>query len=393
MGYGLASRVPRASHRALRIGVVGLRGMPSNYSGIERVSEELYPSLVERGHEVTVYCRPHHQTESRSEFKGVRLVQTGAIAISQVETFSQAISSFLYSVRAGRFDVIHLHALAPALVSAGYRLKRVPTVLTIHGLDWQRAKWKGLGSIVLKQAERWGVRYADEIIVVSQDLKDYFWKRYARRTTLVYNAIDFSEKVSAEPCPAAMTYGLRPQRYVIFVGRLVPEKRVNDLITAFGRLESDYNLVIAGDGASGYVSRLKGLARRDKRILFVGQQTRSQLRELFSCAAAYILPSELEGFPLSLIECVGYGVPAIASDIPPHRELLGSIKGYDLLFRVRDTTDLTARLARVLSRPQQYKRVAEIAREHVKSKLSLEEMVDRTEEVLIRAADRRLSRR
>src|SRR6185295_11492746 len=174
----------------LRIAVVGMRGLPSSYSGIERVGEQLYPALRRRGHEITVFGRRSHMTEPVSEFLGVKVVQTPTADWAPLETVSQAFSSFPYASQRGKFDVVHVHAEAPALTLIGYWLKRIPIVWTIHGLDWQRARWKGPGSIILKQAERSGVRFADEIIVVSNDLKEYFWRQYNRNTNLVYNALN-----------------------------------------------------------------------------------------------------------------------------------------------------------------------------------------------------------
>jgi glycosyltransferase involved in cell wall biosynthesis len=274
----------------------------------------------------------------------------------------------------------------------GYRLKRVPTVLTVHGLDWQRAKWKGVGAVVLKQAERCGVRFADEIIVVSSSLKDYFFEQYTRHTTLIHNAIKFQPASLPGDGSVIAQYGLRPQRYVVFVGRLVPEKRVDDLIRAFRQVETDFKLAIVGEGAAGHVSDLKSLAGSDPRIIFTGLQEQARLHELFHFAAAYVLPSELEGFPLSLMECIGHGVPAIVSDIPPHRELLEPVRDYNLFFSVRNAAELSERLSGVLSDPQRYRQLAEAAREYVRQAFSIEQMVDRTEEVLLRAFNRHRSR-
>src|SRR5262249_26272586 len=151
------------------------------------------------------------------------------------------------------------------------------------------------------QAERSGVRFADQIIVVSNDLKEYFWRQYNRHTYLVYNALN-SEPIATEGDNAAIArHELQPQHYVIFVGRLVPEKRVDDLINAFRQLKTDSKLVVTGTGPVGYVSYLKMLAESDRRIVFTGLLERPVLDQLFRFAAAYVLPSELEGFPMSLL--------------------------------------------------------------------------------------------
>jgi glycosyltransferase involved in cell wall biosynthesis len=371
--------------RRLRIAVVGMRGLPSTYSGIERIGEQLYPALRRRGHKITVFGRKTHMTEAVNEFRGVNVVQTSTIDWQPLETLSQAFSSFFRASQRGEFDVVHVHAEAPALLLMGYWLKRIPTVWTIHGLDWQRARWKGAGSMILKQAERSGVRFADQIIVVSNALKEYFWRQYNRHTNLVYNALT-SELVATECDNAAITrHELQPQHYVIFVGRLVPEKRVDDLINAFRQLKTDSKLVVIGTGSPGYVSYLKMLAELDRRIIFTGLLERPALAPVFRSAAAYVSASELEGFPMSLLECVEHSVPAVVSDIAPHRELLEGVARYDLFFRVGDLSALSARLSSVLNNPRHYQEVAQTAREHLHKKFPFEKMVDSTENIFLKA--------
>jgi glycosyltransferase involved in cell wall biosynthesis len=379
---------PAYSRRPLRIAVVGMRGMPSNYSGIERVGEELYPALVERGHEVTVFARPGNSPADIADFRGVRVIRTGGISWPPLETLSQSLSTFRRAAQAHRFDLVHLHALAPALIAAGYRARRVPTILTVHGLDWQRARWKGLGSLVLKQAERCGVRFANEIIVVSTALQEYYRTSYGRATTVVHNALDFPESETAAHSPDLARYDLQPDQYILFVGRLVPEKRIDDAINAFRSLKTDCKLAIVGSGPRRYTEYLQSLAQPDRRVIFTGRLEQDEVRSLFKGAAAFVLPSELEGLPLSLIEGIGYGVPAIVSDIPPHRELLDSDGSNGLFFRVRDTTGLKMQFSRALSEREERRRVARDAQANLRARFSVKEMVNRTEQVFLRAAAR-----
>lgn len=376
---------PIPTNKSLRIAVVGMRGIPSNYSGIERVGEELYPKLAERGHQITVFARPTENTAKTSDFRGVLVVQTNILPWSPLETLSQAVTTFIPATWYGRFDLVHLHALAPALFSFGYRWKRIPTVWTIHGLDWQRAKWKGPGAVVLKQSERFGVRSVNEIIVVSSDLKKYYWENYGRATTVIHNAVSFGDI----PPPGDFRiadYGLHDGQYLLFVGRIVPEKRIDDLIIAYRQVRTDCKLVIVGSGPEKYENYLRQLAQDDPRLIFTGALDKIGVYSLLRAAQAFVLPSELEGLPVALIECINQSLPAVVSDIPPHRELFEQVSEYDLFFKVRDTKELAFQISRVLNNQEKYRSIARRAQAKIQSKLLVEQMVERTEDVFQRAA-------
>lgn len=384
-----------SSSRRLRIAAIGLRGLPSAYSGLERSSEGLYAELARRGHEITVYCRPEYVPAPGATHRGIRLQSAPALKRRSLDTLSHVTASTLHALVRGRHDVIHLHALAPGLLAPLCRLAGVPVVGTVQGLDWQRAKWKGAGSAVLRRAERALVRNADEIIVVSRDLQAYFAETYGRATRWVPNGVEpvaaHSADDAAAHARALADLGLEPGSYVLFAGRLVPEKRVQDLITAFRAVPGPQRLAIAGEGGytDGYVRELHELAAADPRITFTGFQSGTALEALFRNAAAYVLPSELEGLPMSLLECMQYGTPAIASGIPPHVELLGDVAGYDLFFPAGDAAALADRLQRVLSDPARYAPVAARAQDHVRRAHSWRAVADATEAVFDDVLSRR----
>jgi glycosyltransferase involved in cell wall biosynthesis len=344
----------------LRIAVIGVRAIPNDYSGLERSCECLFPRLVERGHEVTVYCRPGALTPQRQSYRGVRLMLTPALTGRSLETLSHAATSLAHAMIRGGYDLIHFHALAPNLLAPISRLARIPTVATVHGLDWQRAKWKGLASAVLQLSEWVMVNNVNAVICVSRHLQDYYMHRYQCETAYIPNGISPARTGCRPADDVLREFGLNDRPYVAFVGRLVPEKRVHDLIAAFAEIETDHRLVIVGDGrhSEGYARLLRHTARTDRRVVFTGHQSGEALWALQSRAAVYVSPSELEGLPNAVLENMAYGVPMVLSDIAPHRELLNGLDDYDLFFRVGDAAGLADRLRLVMADSAKYRSIA-----------------------------------
>ena len=374
----------------LRIAVIGPRGIPSSYSGIERVTESLYGALAARGHEVTVYCRPEYVEQSPQFYKGIRLIGTGAVNGRSLGTVSHVFTSSFHALRRERYDVVHLHALAPGLVAPLYRWWGVPTVATVHGIDWQRAKWKGLGARVLHRAERWLVGSVDELITVSRDLEDYYRRAYGRASSLIPNGTDLTPDA---PLDTALLerLGLAAGEYVLFVARLVPEKRVEDLIRAFRAVETRVRLAIVGDSShtDAYAAGLRREAAGDPRVVFTGVQPRANVESLFRGATAFVLPSELEGMSMALLQALEMGVPSIVSSLPVHHELLDRIEGYDLFFAPGDVAALQERLHRVLTQRDRYRRVALRAQAHIRRAHSWPAIAEQTERLYHRLVQRR----
>ncbi len=364
----------------LRIAVIGPRGIPSSYSGIERVVESLYGALATRGHDITVYCRPEFVDRSPQFYKGIRLVSTRAVNGRSMGTVSHVFTSSVHALMRERYDVVHLHALAPGLAAPLYRRFNVPTVATVHGIDWQRAKWKGLGARVLRQAERWLVRSVDELITVSSDLEEYYRATYSRASSLIPNGTDLTPET---PLDAALLerLGLSPGAYVLFVARLVPEKRLEDLIRAFRDVDTRVRLAVVGDSShtDAYAAALRHEAASDSRVVFTGVQPRANVETLFRGAAAFVLPSELEGMSMALLQALEMGVPSIVSGLPVHHELLDRIEGYDLFFDAGDVAALRERLHRVLTQRDRYRRVALRAQAHIRRAHSWPAIAEQTE--------------
>lgn len=381
-----------SSRGGLRIAVIGTRGIPGAYSGVERVAEILYPRLVERGHDVTVYCRTDPGRRGPERYRGVQRVELPALRHRSLETLSHNLLSLVHALSRRRYDVVQLEAVAAGLLSGTCRIGRAATVVRVHGLDWQRAKWGRLAARVLRAGEAAAARHADEIIVVSSELKRHFARTYGRDVAFIPNGIPEDRgapRTSPHLLPAECR--LVPGRYFVCISRIVPEKRIEDAILALRRVPGPHALAIAGTASytDAYVARLRSLAAADGRIVFTGFRSGVELDALLEHATAFVSPSELEGLPMSVLECIGRGVPAVLSDIAPHRELVGGTCGERLLHPVRDVAALADRMRRVAADPVRYRAAADAVRTHVRRTFSWSTIVDRTESILHAAIERR----
>jgi glycosyltransferase involved in cell wall biosynthesis len=377
---------PSASRRPLRIAVVGARGLPSNYSGVECVVEELYPRLAARGHTITLYA---HQVGGRqkSNYKGVQVIPIWTSSWPTLGAISYTAGSAAAICKSRNFDVVHLHAVASGLAIHMLRAAGIPTVWTVHGADWKRRRWSGAGSAVLKHARGFAIRHSQEIIVASRDLQLYFLSSHHRCTHLVYHTVDVPVREMTSDISVLSTWGLMPGCYISIVARLVPEKRIHDLIKAFRALVCPISLVVVGDGASDYERWLRELSSGDPRIFFIGKQSRDHVRTIVNNSIAAALISELEGFPVAALESILQGVPTILSDIPPHREMI-KMEGYPLFVRVGDIHDLTKCIQYVWQNAAQLRDQMRTVASAVAARFDVNTMVDRVEAILTSACRR-----
>ena len=304
-----------------RIAMIGHKFIPSRDGGVEVVVSSLAPQLAELGYDVTCYNRTNRALKKQRKsaplaktYRGVRLIWTPTLDRRGLAAMS---SSIIASVMAafGRYDLVHYHTEGPCVLCGLPRLLGKKIVVTIHGLDYQRQKWGKLASAYIMLGEKAAVRHAHSIIVLSKGVQDYFRETYGRETVMIPNGID-----PAEPRPASeitKQFGLGSRDYILFLGRLVPEKGIHFLIEAYRRLHTDKKLVIAGgtSDTDDYVKKLHEMAGDDPSIVFTGFQQGQVLEELYSNAFLYILPSDLEGMPLTLLEAMNYGCCCVTSDI------------------------------------------------------------------------------
>jgi len=303
----------------LRVAVIGSRGMPGVHGGIERHVEELYPRLVERGVEVTVYARRAYVPHD-TEHAGVRVVSLGSLPGRYGEAISHTALSMWHARRAG-YDLLHVHAIGPGLLlplAALLGFRR--TIFTFHAPDYEQAKWGRVAKAVLRVAEHAAVRTATEVIAVSAGQTNRLRRKYRR---FVHNIPNGPGCMVKRPPGALLArLGLRGGDYVLSVGRLIPSKRLEDLIVAMASVP-EYKAVFAGDSShtDEYARRLK--AEAGAQALFPGYMYGEDLEELYSNALAYVLPSEVEGLSISLLEAMAFRLPVIVSDIPGNVEALG----------------------------------------------------------------------
>ena len=316
--------------RRLRIAMFGHKRIPSREGGVEVVVEELATRMAKEGHRVICYNRGGHHVsgaefdaQNQSECKDVKIktvptIEKKGLAAVSASFFAAICSAF------GRYDVVHIHAEGPASFCWLPRLMGKKVIVTVHGLDWQREKWKGgFASKYIHFGERMAVKWADEMIVLSREVQKYFKDNYNRNTVFIPNGVTRPEKKKADLI--SQQFGLQKNSYILYLGRIVPEKGEHYLIQAFKQLETDKKLVIAG-GASDtddYMNQLKKLASDDDRIIFTGFVQGELLQELYSNAYVYVLPSDLEGMPLSLLEAMSFGNCCLTSDIPECTEVIG----------------------------------------------------------------------
>jgi glycosyltransferase involved in cell wall biosynthesis len=328
----------------MRIAMVGLRGLTSRYSGIETSLQAFCPRLVARGHEVTVFG----DQDNVGSFHGVRLEAVPALRSKHFETLSRSFVATWRSL-ARRFDVIHFHDVAPALWSPMARLAGVPTLLTLHSLDWKRSKWSALSQTGIRVVEQVAMRSVRRVAVVSQSLQTYVRDSYRLSAVLLPHVVEHAAYV--EPSAFSRELNLETRKYVLFAGRLVREKALHELIRAFKTIATDFKLIIAGEGRyeDQYERELRELAQGAD-VVFTGQVSRAQLQELYSNAYLFVLPSHLEGRSMAVLEALGSGTPVLVSDIPENTELVGDEA---CTFQTGNEAELAATLSRLIHCPEE----------------------------------------
>ena len=369
----------------LKIAMFGHKHFPSREGGIEVVVTELAQRMVRLGHRVICYNRAGQAMDGNIQ-KNLPTDTYRGVQLKTVPTLDRkglaAVTSSFFSAIEAAFsdaDIIHIHAEGPACMCWLPKIMGKKIVVTIHGLDWKRAKWQqGLGSVYIKMGERMAVRFADRIIVLSHNMRDYFLREYQRETILIPNGRSEHESVLADRI--CQEYNLKPQGYLLFLGRLVPEKGIHYLIEAYQNLNTDLPLVIAGASSDSddYVSRLKQMAGNNRNILFTGYVQGRILEELYSNAYLYALPSDLEGMPLTLLEAMSYGNCCVVSDIPECTEIVDSNAA---VFPAGNVAALQNALQILCDQPKLVEQYRHAIKEHVLGKYNWDEITHKTLEL------------
>lgn len=368
-------------NKQLNIAMLGHKRVPSREGGVEIVVEELAARMVKLGHRVTCYNRKGHHVggaefdaDRQEHYRGIRLRTVPTLDKKGLAAMTASVTAAVCSAF-GKYDVVHFHAEGPCAMLWLPKLMGKRCVATVHGLDHQRAKWGGLARAYIMLGERCAAKFADEIIVLSEAVQDYFMKTYGRRTRFIPNGIERPRRAAADIIRKEL--GLEQDQYILYLGRIVPEKGLRYLVEAFQAVKTDKKLVIAG-GASdtdGFMQELKDLARQDARIVFTGFVQGRCLEELYSNAYLYTLPSDLEGMPLSLLEAMSYGNCCLVSDIP---ECAQVVRDRAVTFRRADVGDLAAKLQMLCDEPATVQRLRGGAADYVCEKYNWETVTEKT---------------
>jgi glycosyltransferase involved in cell wall biosynthesis len=369
----------------MKIAMFGHKRIPSREGGIEIVVEELTARMVRQGHQVTCYNRRGHHvsgsefdTQRQKDFQGVKLKSVWTLDKKGLAAMTASLSAaFLCAF--SKADVVHIHAEGPAFMCWLPKLFGKRVVVTVHGLDWQREKWKqGFASKYIHAGEKMAVKLADEIIVLSKNTQDYFRDTYGRETVFIPNGVNKPEIQPA--ADITEKFGLHKDEYFLFLGRLVPEKGVHYLVDAFLKTKTDKKLVIAGgtSGTDGYIKGLKELAKDDERILFTGFVQGRTLEELYSNAYVYVLPSDVEGMPLSLLEAMSYGNCCLTSTIPECTEV---VEDKAVSFQKSDVAALADTLQRLSDDPALVAGYKSTARDFICEKYDWNTVTNKTMEL------------
>ena len=347
----------------MRIAMLGHKRIPSREGGVEIVVEELATRMAALGHEVTVYNRKgshvagikNEQKEygKNYDYKGVK-VKT-AFTLPQ-KSLNAIVYSFFATAKAcfSGADIIHFHAEGPCFMIPLAKLFGKRCVATIHGLDWQRAKWGGFATKFLLFGEKMAAKHADEVIVLSGGVKQYFEDTYKRETIVIPNGIAKPEFQDANKI--TYKWGLHREQYLLFLARLVPEKGVHTLLEAYEKSGVKIPLVIAGGSSHSneYCQKIEYMAEKinaeaskshtGQKVIMTGFVQGKELEELYSNAMLYILPSEIEGMPLSLLEAMSYGNFCLTSDIPENTDVT---EDYGFSFISGDVNSLSEKLVKL----------------------------------------------
>jgi glycosyltransferase involved in cell wall biosynthesis len=336
----------------MKIAMVGQKGVPALYGGIERHVDELSRGLVKLDQEVFAYCRPWYGRANISELEGIKPIYTPSIKTKHLDAISHTFISLIHASLKD-FDIIHIHGVGPALMAWLPKVlnAKAKVIVTFHCIDRKHQKWGFIARTMLRLGEWCACRFADRTITVSRTLHQYCSEAYDSMTQYIPNGIN---RNSCEKSDQLKQFGIRPKGYIVMISRLVRHKGAHYLIEAYKTLKSrnpevlkDKKLVFVGDSAftDDYVKELKRLAADDEDIIFTGFQSGETLKQLFANAYLFVHPSESEGLPIAVLEAMSYGLPVLASDIPENMEVVSEA---GISFENKSVGDLVNKLEQYL---------------------------------------------
>lgn len=371
----------KGRQKSLKIAMVGQKRIPSREGGVEVVVDELSTRFVKLGHRVDAYNRAGYHVSGK-EFDEKRGKIYEGIRLITIPTFkSSSLNAMVYSILAsvrllfGGYDIVHYHAEGPCTMLWLPKLFGRRVVATIHGLDWQRSKWGGFATRVLKFGEKMAAKHADALIVLSRNVQEYFRETYGRETLYIPNGIDRPKK--AEVSLIREKFGLEKDGYILFLARIVPEKGLHYLIEAFYHVETEKKLVIAGgvSHSQEYMDKIMAMVEKDERIIWTDFVQGRMLEELCSNAYLYVLPSDVEGMAMTLLEAMSYGNCCLVSDIAENLEV---VEDCAVSFQKGNVGELGEKLTELIAHPEQVEYYKERSADYICKKYDWEDVAAQT---------------
>lgn len=366
----------------MRIAYIALRGVPLS-DGIVQYTDDIARRLVERGHDVTVYTSRRYGNKTGIYDNSYKIVTVPSLPWGFAEKMSIVFFASIHQLFQ-KYDIVHYHAMGPSIFAFMARKKHRAVVIQSHGVEYNRSKYKKFAKNVLKTLEKWSVNMGDELLVCSEALYEHFYKEYGKKTIVIHNAVEIPELKPCDP-NRLKKYSAIDSEYYLFMARITPEKGLHYLISAFKRLNTEKKLIIAGpyDEGDKYHKELLDMREDDKRIFFVGGVSGEDKFNLLKGAYAFILPSELEGFSVALLEAMSYEKCCIVSDIPNNIEAIGREESCGISFRSKDENSLYEALSLAESSFELVKQYGIAARKRVEENFSEEILVNKTENLYL----------
>ncbi len=336
----------------MRIAMIGQKGIPAIYGGVERHVHDLSVRLVQRGHNVVVYSRKWYTTENgMGQVEGVTRIHTPTIKTKHLDTIVHVFTSTIHAIFSS-YDVIHYHGVGPALLAWIPRVFRpkVRVIVTLHSLDRFHQKWNGFAKCMLKLGEKAAHTFADDTITVSKSLQKYIETEYKVKTIYIPNGVEIPSVVTS--VSHITPFGLVADNYIVMISRLVPHKGAHVLIEAFKKLKErnpddasvqSLKLAIVGGAAytDEYVRSLHVSAASINDVVFTDFQSGDALNELYGNARVLVHPSINEGLPITVLQAMSHGIPVLLSSIPEHEEILPD---HTMFFKENEVESLVSRL-------------------------------------------------
>jgi glycosyltransferase involved in cell wall biosynthesis len=328
--------------KTMHVVAIGSRGIPGVQGGIENHCEHLYSKLSARGVKISLLGRLPYIHRHNYVHNGIEVIGLAVWRSKYFETITYALKATLLAKRFNA-DIVHYHGIGPSLMIPIARRLKLTTVATHHGFDYDRDKWGAVSKFFLKLGEKKMCR-SDAVIVISEHIAGYLSNRYSCRPFYIPNGVKLQPILPAGRY--CVKYSLESQKYLLFVGRFVPEKSIIELVGGFRKLKTDWKLVIAGDntGSDQYSRRVNDAAQGYTNIVLTGFVTGAELQELYSNAGCFVLPSSHEGLPIALLEALSFGLPCVVSDIPAHRAVRHENISY---FELRNEDNLVSILDKI----------------------------------------------